>query len=110
MQKTNESVESSARILKNLIENSEDILRILPKDDDTCLPTWWTNKLAVSSAYIDSLRDYITYNTEQDDDKNPTEESYEDEDEDEDGTEYQESYEDDMYMIPPSVRMVRDAS
>lgn len=97
MQKTNESVESSARMLKNLIENSEDILRILPKDDDDCLPTWWTNKLAVSSAYIDSLRDYITYNTEQDDD-----------DDDEDDEE--ESYEDDRYMIPPSVRMVRDAS
>ena len=27
------------------------------------LPSWWTNKLAVSSAYLNSLRDYIVYET-----------------------------------------------
>ena len=27
------------------------------------MPSWWTNKLAVSSAYLNSLRDYIVYET-----------------------------------------------
>ena len=28
------------------------------------LPTWWTNKLAVSAAYINSDRDYLVYTME----------------------------------------------
>jgi hypothetical protein len=28
---------------------------------EASLPSWWTNKLAVSAAYLNSLRDYIVY-------------------------------------------------
>ena len=36
---------------------------IMSKKDEDVFPTWWTNKLAVSSAYLNSLRDYIVYET-----------------------------------------------
>ena len=36
---------------------------LLSKNEEESLPSWWTNKLAVSSAYLNSLRDYIVYET-----------------------------------------------
>ena len=36
---------------------------MITKNEEESLPSWWTNKLAVSSAYLNSLRDYIVYET-----------------------------------------------
>jgi hypothetical protein len=113
MDKTkSDSVESSLRMLRTIIENAEDMLTSMPEDMDDCLPVWWTNKLAISSAYLDSLRDYLVFSDKEEltDDESEEDEESEDEgmeepEEDEDYSEY-----DDYYMLPPSVRMVRDAS
>ena len=36
---------------------------LMSKNNEDDLPSWWPNKLAVSSAYLNSLRDYIVYET-----------------------------------------------
>lgn len=54
-------VRSSKRMCESTIEDAEDIIRNLPRDKEASLPTWWTNKLAVCSAYMNSLRDYLVY-------------------------------------------------
>jgi urease alpha subunit len=54
-------VASAKRQCANIIEDCQDILKALPGDDEASLPTWWTNKLAVSAAYINSDRDYLVY-------------------------------------------------
>ncbi len=100
-------VASSLMLCKSIIEDAETILTSLP-EGDTELPTWWTNKLAICYAYVNSLRDYAVYQgfeeeseeePETEDEGNgassPEEDEMEDEDED---------------MIPPSARMMRNAS
>lgn len=54
-------VASSRRMCKMIIEDANDILDALPRDSETSLPTWWTNKLAKVSAYINGARDYLVY-------------------------------------------------
>jgi len=54
-------VASSRRMCKTIIEDAEDILQALPRDMEASLPTWWTNKLAKVSAYINGARDYLVY-------------------------------------------------
>ena len=54
-------VASSRRMCKMIIEDANDILDALPRDSETALPTWWTNKLAKVSAYINGARDYLVY-------------------------------------------------
>jgi len=54
-------VKSSKRMCEATIEDAEDIIRNLPRDMEASLPTWWTNKLAICSAYMNSLRDYLVY-------------------------------------------------
>ena len=54
-------VASSRRMCKTIIEDANDILDALPRDMEASLPTWWTNKLAKVSAYINSARDYLVY-------------------------------------------------
>lgn len=54
-------VKSSKRMCQTTIEDAEDIIKNLPKDMEATLPTWWTNKLAICSAYMNSLRDYLVY-------------------------------------------------
>ena len=71
-------VSSSRRMCKMIIEDANDILDALPRDSETALPTWWTNKLAKVSAYINGARDYLVYSD------SPMEESREDMDENED--------------------------
>ena len=79
-------VASSRRMCKMIIEDANDILDALPRDSETALPTWWTNKLAKVSAYINGARDYLVYSDspmeepreemdENDDDKNEMEET-----------------------------------
>ena len=57
-------VASSRRMMQTIIEDAKDILNALPSDEEASLPTWWTNKLAVSSAYINSARDYLVYGSD----------------------------------------------
>ena len=64
-------VASAKRQCTNIIEDCQDILRALPEDSEASLPTWWTNKLAVSAAYINSDRDYLVYTVQE----TPNEES-----------------------------------
>ena len=54
-------VSSSRRMCKTIIEDANDILDALPRDMEASLPTWWTNKLAKCSAYMNSARDYLVY-------------------------------------------------
>jgi hypothetical protein len=82
-------VASSIRLCRSIVEDAESILQSLPNEEAE-IPTWWTNKLAICYAYMNSLRDYAYYSengiakesdeTEDDDD---TEESEETEDDDE---------------------------
>ena len=64
-------VASSRRMCKTIMEDANEILQALPEDSESELPTWWTNKLAVCSAYVNSARDYLVYSnssTEEDTD------------------------------------------
>ena len=63
---------STIRMCNNIIEDCQNILSVIPEDEMASLPTWWTNKMAVSSAYINSCRDYLVY-TMQEAPKSPTE-------------------------------------
>jgi hypothetical protein len=54
-------VSSSRRMCKTIIEDANDILDALPRDMEAPLPTWWTNKLAKCSAYMNGARDYLVY-------------------------------------------------
>jgi len=57
-------VASSRRMCRTIMEDVGDIMRTLPQDGEAELPTWWTNKLAVSSAYLNSARDYLMYSSD----------------------------------------------
>lgn len=67
-------ITSSRRMCLVLIEDANEIINGLPKDEEATLPTWWTNKLAVSAAYLNSLRDYLVYGS---DDKDSRDENNE---------------------------------
>ena len=54
-------VASSRRMCQTIIEDAEDILKALPRNAEASLPTWWTNKLAKCSAYMNGARDYLVY-------------------------------------------------
>lgn len=91
-------VASSRRMCMTIIEDAQDILNSLPEDGEESLPTWWTNKLATTAAYLNSARDYLVYS-----EKTPEEP----EKVNEDGTVppgYPANEDDDM--LPPSVRMM----
>ena len=53
-------IASSRRMCKTIIEDANDILEALPVME-AALPTWWTNKLAKCSAYMNGARDYLVY-------------------------------------------------
>jgi hypothetical protein len=61
-------VVSSRRMCKTIIEDANEIISGLPTDEEAPLPTWWTNKLAISAAYINSLRDYLLYGADDEQD------------------------------------------
>jgi hypothetical protein len=57
-------VASAKRQMKKIQEDVIDMYNsLMSKNNEDDLPSWWTNKLAVSSAYLNSLRDYIVYET-----------------------------------------------
>ena len=92
-----------------IIEDAQNILDNMP--DDCCLPTWWTSKLAVSSAYLNSLRDYITYNSEELEEESDEGESEDKEGEMEDAQEEMQDMIDAADdMLPPSARMMKNAA
>ena len=57
-------VASAKRQMMKIQEDVVDMYNsLMSKNNEDDLPSWWTNKLAVSSAYLNSLRDYIVYDT-----------------------------------------------
>ena len=95
-------VASAKRQCANIIEDCKDILDALPNDDEASLPTWWTNKLAVAAAYLNSDRDYLVYTMQQASNEEAPAEPKEDQRITIDFT----ADEDDM--MPPSAKMVRE--
>ena len=53
-------VASMRRLCKTIIEDCKEISSALP-EQEAALPTWLTNKIAVSGAYLNSARDYLMY-------------------------------------------------
>ena len=86
-------VASSRRMCKMIIEDANDILDALPRDSETSLPTWWTNKLAKVSAYINGARDYLVYSD------SPMEEPREEMDDDDDENEMEETENEDQITV-----------
>ena len=100
-------VASSRRMCMTIIEDAQDIIRALPKDGEASLPTWWTNKLATTAAYINSARDYLVYS-----DSTPevnVEDMMEDES-DEQVMTIEVNSDDNDDMLPPSYIMMQNAS
>ena len=57
-------VASAKRQMMKIQEDVVDMYNsLMSKNNEDDLPSWWTNKLAVSSAYLNSLRDYIVFET-----------------------------------------------
>lgn len=103
-------VDSSLMLCKSIIEDAETILTSLPQGEAE-LPTWWTNKLAICYAYINSLRDYAVYQGfEEEESEDETEVEVEDNGNGATSAEDSETEMEDEDMTPPSVRLMRDAS
>lgn len=96
-----------ASMCEAIIEDANDILAQLNGADELEAPTWWTSKLAVSSAYINSLRDFIIYNKEELVEEPETEDE---EPKTEDELVDQPVEAEDDSMLPPSVRMMKNAT
>ena len=57
-------VASAMRKCKTIMEDAGDIqTKLAMMGSVDSLPSWWTNKLAVAAAYMDSMRDYLLYPT-----------------------------------------------
>jgi hypothetical protein len=67
---------SAKRMCSAGIEDLTNILDALPEEGS--LPSWWTNKLAVSTAYLNSLRDYLLYSSKDEDIEDDDDEEEED--------------------------------
>ena len=51
-------VPSAVRAMKTIIEDAGQMLQALEQMDGS-LPTWWTNKMAVSASMLNKMRDYL---------------------------------------------------
>ena len=51
-------VPSAVRAMKTIIEDAGQMLQALEQMDGH-LPTWWTNKMAVSASMLNKMRDYL---------------------------------------------------
>tara|TARA_R100000388_G_scaffold2671_1_gene3555 strand:- start:1461 stop:2180 length:720 start_codon:yes stop_codon:yes gene_type:complete len=51
-------VPSAIRAMKTIIEDAGQMLQALEQMDGS-LPTWWTNKMAVSASMLNKMRDYL---------------------------------------------------
>src|SRR5210317_2669558 len=62
-----EDVSSSKRMAQVIAEDAQLIIKELnKKSEEESLPTWWTNKLAVSAHNLNAARDYIVDNIKED--------------------------------------------
>ena len=53
-------VSSSIRKCKTAMEDASQILsKLQTMDGEGSLPTWWTNKVAIASSYLNTCRDYL---------------------------------------------------
>ena len=116
----------SSAMCQAAIEDATEIMAQIGNIEDCCLPTWWTAKLAVAAAYLNSLRDYVTYNMDDIleesgmEDGSMAHESAETADQEftedavEGGDTEMDNESDDMIdsadeMMPPSARMMKNA-
>ena len=53
-----DDVPSAVRAMKTIAEDALEMLQALEQMDGT-LPTWWTNKMAVSASMLNKMRDYL---------------------------------------------------
>ena len=53
-----EGVPSARRAMKTIIEDADQMLQALEGMEGS-LPTWWTNKMAVSASMLNKMRDYL---------------------------------------------------
>jgi len=106
----------SSGMCQSILDDITDIMNQLSGYEDDDLPTWWVSKLAVASAYINSLRDYMTYDTsdmleEAEEDETPEEEAAESPEEEaleqSEGIEHIDIADE---MLPPSARMMKNAA
>ena len=51
-------IPSAVRAMKTIIEDAGQMLQVLEQMDGH-LPTWWTNKMAVSASMLNKMRDYL---------------------------------------------------
>ena len=51
-------VPSAVRAMKTIIEDAGQMLQALEQMGEGSLPTWWTNKMAVSASMVNKMRDY----------------------------------------------------
>ncbi|MEK9954213.1 MAG: hypothetical protein VW577_02285 [Pelagibacteraceae bacterium] len=98
-------VASARRMVMAICEDGNDILESLPQDSNAELPTWWTNKLAVCSAYMNAARDYLMYSMDSETEEEKEDLSEVPQEVTENFAEEIEEEEDDM--LPPSAKMVR---
>jgi hypothetical protein len=54
-------VPSAVRAMKTIIEDAGQMLQTLEQMGEGSLPTWWTNKMAVSASMMNKMRDYLLY-------------------------------------------------
>jgi hypothetical protein len=54
-------VPSAVRAMKTIIEDAGQMLLTLEQMGEGSLPTWWTNKMAVSASMMNKMRDYLLY-------------------------------------------------
>ncbi len=54
-------VPSAVRAMKTIIEDAGQMLQALEQMGEGSLPTWWTNKMAVSASMVNKMRDYLLY-------------------------------------------------
>ena len=59
-----EDVPSAVRAMKTIIEDAGQMLQALQQMDGS-LPTWWTNKMAVSQSMMNKMRDYLLVQSEE---------------------------------------------
>ena len=53
-----DDVPSAVRAMKTIAEDAMEMLQALEQMDGS-LPTWWTNKMAVSASMLNKMRDYL---------------------------------------------------
>ena len=58
-------VPSAIRAMKTIIEDAGQMLDTLEQMGDGSLPTWWTNKMAVSAEMLNKMRDFLVYPAEE---------------------------------------------